>query len=343
MSNFYNEFLAENPKDFDFKDGRAVLLGAFGKHPGWDDHIEENPQVPDLGLRSTTLAWAKRLLYVQGVGRNIDLGVWEKLGTDEALPGFDHIFIWQNENAYVVGMMWSSSDGKGRKRYPMVLVAHALGVSLHWILAVAVPRLEALRRECEQLSAAREVGAALDRSRIFLNEALAEDGRSHPNARDLLPRFFRHPRFAPGRDGLLRVLYRLQTQGASFAPGAFSPKNAAGGVDLRLPAAGNGFSDIFANWSELLRNYIDPAVPFLLALPVGGDYLDLIIGEPAPEHFFCLRASSRRLPVVSQIQFRLDDAFRSKSEAQLEAILRGENPLGHRSRMPRWFGALFKA
>ena len=123
------------------------------------------------------------LLYVQGVGRNIDLGVWEKLGADEALPGFDHTFVWQNENAYVVGLMWSSSDGKGRKRYPMVLVAHALGVSLHWILAVAIPRLETLRRECEQLTSAPEVGAALDRSRIFLNEALAEDCRSHPHPR----------------------------------------------------------------------------------------------------------------------------------------------------------------
>lgn len=338
---FYNEFLAENPRDFDFKDGRAVLLGAFGKHPGWDDHVEENPKVPDLGLRSTTLAWTKTLLYVQGVGRNIDLGVWEKLGPDEALPGFDHTFIWQNENAYVIGMMWSSSDGKGRKRYPMVLVAHALGVSLHWILAVAIPRLGLLRRECEQLTTAPEVGAALDRSRIFLNEALAEDNRSHPSARDLLPRFIRHPRFAPGHDGLLRVLYRLQTQAASFAPGSFSPKNAGVGADLRLPAAGNVPSDIFASWSELLRNYVDPAVPFLLVLPAGADYIDLIIGEPAPEHFFCLRANSRRLPSASQVQFRLDEAFRSKAEAQLEAISRGESP-NRRSRKSGWFGALFK-
>ena len=341
MSNFYNEFLAENPKDFDFKDGRAVLLGAFGKHPGWDDHVEENPEVSDLGLRSTTLAWAKTILYVQGVGRNIDNGVWEKLSNEETLPGFNHIFVWQNENAYLVGTMWSSSDGKGRKRYPMVLVAHALGVSLHWILAVAIPRLEVLRRECEQLTAAKEVGAALDRSRAFLNEALAEDARSHPNVLDSLPRFLRHPRFAPGHDGLLRVLYRLQTQAGAFAPRAFSAKNAGPGVDLRLPAAGNVSSDIFANWSELLRNYIDPAVPFLLVWPAGGEHIDLIIGEPAPEHFFCLRASSRRLPIVSQIQFRLDDAFRTKAETQLEAVLRGEAP-NRRSRKSGWFGALFK-
>jgi hypothetical protein len=342
VSNFYNEFLAENPRDFDFKDGRALLLGAFGKHPGWDDHIEENAQAPDLGLRSATLAWTKSLLYVQGVGRNIDLGAWEKLQSGEALPEFDHLFVWQNENGYVVGAMWSSSDGKGRKRYPMVVAAHALGVSLPWILAVAVPRLDELRRECEQLTTAPQVSAALDRCRRLLNEELAKDGRSQPSPRELLVRFARHPRFAPGHDGLLRVLYRLQTQAGSFAPGEFSARNAGLGVDLRLPAAGNTPYDIFAGWSELLRGFVDPAVPFLLIWPVGGDYVDLIIGEPVPEHFFCLRADATRLPTVSQVPFHLDEAFRTKAEARLDAIIRGEARTTNRSMMPRWFGALFR-
>ena len=50
-----------------------VHVAAFGKHPGWDDHIEE------IGLDSDLLVKAKRLLYTEGIAGNIDSGAWEKL------------------------------------------------------------------------------------------------------------------------------------------------------------------------------------------------------------------------------------------------------------------------
>jgi len=47
-----------------------VFVAAFGKHPAWDDHID------DIGLDMDTLIAAKRILYVQGIGGNIDSGSW---------------------------------------------------------------------------------------------------------------------------------------------------------------------------------------------------------------------------------------------------------------------------
>ena len=55
------------------KSAPAAYLSAFGKHPGWNDHID------DLGLDTDALVTAKRLLYVQGISQNIDAGAWDAL------------------------------------------------------------------------------------------------------------------------------------------------------------------------------------------------------------------------------------------------------------------------
>ena len=61
MSDFFKKFLLEDPRPFS-SDGRYVALAAFGKHPGWDDHVE------DLGLETQSLNLAKTVLYVDGIG-----------------------------------------------------------------------------------------------------------------------------------------------------------------------------------------------------------------------------------------------------------------------------------
>ena len=46
----------------------SAHVGAFGKHPGWDDHLD------DIGLNTEPLIAAKQYLYVQGIGGVIDAG-----------------------------------------------------------------------------------------------------------------------------------------------------------------------------------------------------------------------------------------------------------------------------
>ena len=69
MSDFFKKFLVEDTRRLG-QNGKYVGLAAFGKHPGWDDHVE------DLGLETESLNLAKTLLYVNGIGGQIDSGAW---------------------------------------------------------------------------------------------------------------------------------------------------------------------------------------------------------------------------------------------------------------------------
>jgi hypothetical protein len=113
-----------------------INLGAFGKHPGWDDHID------DLGLESPQLINAKRIFYVQGMSGNIDSGAWDHLSDEDQLKQFRHVFAFRVGDDLIIGRLWSSSDGKGRKRYPMIVCAHCGGVPMPWAFANVLPTLE---------------------------------------------------------------------------------------------------------------------------------------------------------------------------------------------------------
>ena len=117
-----------------------VVLAAFGKHPGWDDHIE------DIGLASERLVHVRRRLYVEGIARNVELGAWDKLEPVQTLPEFHHLLVWRTARDVVVARMWPSRDGKGRARYPMVVCAQCCGLSLAWALGHLPAALEDIER-----------------------------------------------------------------------------------------------------------------------------------------------------------------------------------------------------
>jgi hypothetical protein len=345
MGDFLKTFLREEARTLAPDGQRALHLAAFGKHPGWNDHIEENPEAPDLGLQTQSLILAKTVFYVRGIGRNIDSGAWEKLEPAQQVPGFAHAFLWQANDQFLIGRLWSSSDGKGRKAYPMVVAAHALGVSLHWALAVALPRLELLREECCAVTTASEVMVRLNRSREDLRRLLAEDARSTPRPQELLARFASHPQFGPGADGLLRVLYQLRSQVEPYTRGRFNPRGGPEdprSQDLRVPAAGADAYAVFTPWSRLLAQQVDPAVPVLFTWPVGGDWLDIVIGEPQPEQLSALRITPVKLPCVSEIPFNIDDSFRRQAQVMLSQLVSGECPKPGGTSVLRLFGSLFK-
>src|SRR3954469_19188632 len=126
------------------KSAPALHLAAFGKHPGWNDHLD------DLGLDTDALITAKRLLYVQGISQNIDSGAWDKLdeSSDADTPGtigrldlFRHDFLWHMPSIMLAGRLWSSSDGKGRDKYPMVLCAQVNDLPDRFASPIVLPFL----------------------------------------------------------------------------------------------------------------------------------------------------------------------------------------------------------
>src|ERR1022692_3057085 len=114
MSDFFKKFLLEDSRKFS-DSGRYVALAAFGKHPGWDDHIGPLPgriTVADLGLETESLNLATTVFYVNGIGGQIDSGAWEKLDSTQQLSFFKHVFVWQRSGQILIGRLWSSSDGQ---------------------------------------------------------------------------------------------------------------------------------------------------------------------------------------------------------------------------------------
>ena len=99
MSEFYKQFLLEDLRGVTPAAARPFFLAAFGKHPGWDDHVE------DLGLETGSLIFAKTLLYVQGIGGQIDSGAWEKLDATQQLASFKHLFVWQRAGQFLIGRL----------------------------------------------------------------------------------------------------------------------------------------------------------------------------------------------------------------------------------------------
>lgn len=322
MSDFLKKFLLDDPRH-SRTGGRGVALAAFGKHPGWDDHVE------DLGLETESLNFAKTVLYVSGIGGQIDSGAWEKLEPAQQLPGFKHIFLWQRSGQMLIGRMWSSSDGKGRKRYPLVVCLHFIGVTLGWALKQALPVLAELENECLSTTSAEDVRALLARKRAALRAAIqSTDGRGEyaPLAPDSLYRIL-NPAGEAKPDGFLRVLYQTQSQLGGFAPGTFSVRAGSGSVrvqQIRVPMAGETPELALLFWTRFFLVYIDQSAPLLLTLPLEADWLDVTVGEPESKEMFCLRATPRAVPMVSEVPYKLEEDFRSKAIAFLESFQRGE-------------------
>jgi formylglycine-generating enzyme required for sulfatase activity len=322
MSDFFKKFLLEDARRFS-PSGRYVGLAAFGKHPGWDDHVE------DLGLETESLIIAKTLFYVNGIGGQIDSGAWERLEPAQQLPAFKHVFLWQRSGQFLIGRLWSSSDGKGRKRYPMVVCLHFIGVTLGWAIKQALPVLAELEEALALTNSADDVRSLLNRKRAALREALPNaqvQGEYAPVSPDALNKILQNSG-GDNREGFLRVLYQGKSQLAALAPGKINPRAQTAGFraqQIRVPASGVNPEQTLLFWTRFFLTQVDSSVPLLLTLPLEANWLDATAGEPESHEFFCLRASPKAVPLVSEVPYTLDDAFRSGATTFLERFQRGD-------------------
>lgn len=327
MSQFFKKFLTEEGSRLNPESGQYLALGAFGKHPGWDDHIE------DLGLETETLTLAKRILYVQGVGGQIDTGAWEKLESAQRIEGFNHVFVWQRSGQFLLGRLWSSSDGKGRTRYPMVLCVHCIGASLRWGLEHILPRLQELEQACKDASSAAAVRALLDSARFRLRALLVhaeKETEFTPSVAQALQRFVANPAFGPDQQGWFRILYQVQNQMAVFGQGSFNPKGDLTALRpqlIRLPVGADTPEQALLLWRRFLSARIDRSVPVFMALPAGESWLDAILGEPSSSEFFCLRARPSILPFATEVPYELNEDFKVKARNLLADFQSGKTTI----------------
>ena len=296
----------------------AAHFGAFGKHPGWNDHLD------DIGLDTEPLIAAKQYIYVQGLGGVIDAGQWEALPPGEALDEFAHVFMWIDGRDALVGKLWSSSDGKGRTKYPMVVCAHFWNRTEPGLPDVG-PMLDQLEQSCRATTSPDDVRRFIAQARqsaslILQSRAVEETSRAE---------IARALGLEPSSEAAARIAYSSQSHFASLGSTGVSKT----GINLklgqfkgqpqhiRLPAlTGNPFAS-HRFWQPFLSQDIPPGAPQLYLAPTGFPWIDVIVGLPTAKQLFCLRAGEKAVPPASDIPFNLPAAERESAAMRWQKFL----------------------
>lgn len=307
MTSFFQRILNPGGKSAAESGPARLTLAAFGKHPGWNDHI------PGIGVETESLAYIKQAFYVTGIGGRIDAGAWKNLEAGKRLEGFDHAFLWLRAGHVILGRMHSSEDGLRRKEYPLVLCVDAEGLSIPTILTEAGPELDRLGAACRATTSSQTVSEecrmAQDRLRALLTGSGARPNAPAPGL-EARRRFLEHRDLGPDRTGLLRILHEL---------GGLSGTQSR---HLRIPLAENSRTTALVLWTGFLRLAVPASVGLLIIARNGVDWLDVIIGEPDSDDFFCLQASPTALPLASQVPYELSPALKTRLR-ELEAKFLG--------------------
>jgi len=296
---------------------RTVWLGAFGKHPAWDDHAE------DIGLETPGLVEVKRSLYVSGIGGNIDTGAWAKLGAEKLLAGFDHDVLWWHGRTVFACRVWASTDAKGRSRYPMVVCAEFRDVSAGSIAQGVWRWLEEAEAGCKAATTPAGVRAAIDSARAGLAADVA--GWTRPGEPDdPMQPLIRASSAWGGAEGLARVLYQLQTDLRGFEGGAVDPRRSmhleTGGRHLRLPSVSDRAGDDLLAWLRLLESrFSSPKPSVLLLRPRGAGWVDVVVGAVQPVLLYCLLAGREALAPAQEIPYELDAGALARARAMVGA------------------------
>ncbi|MGN6366879.1 MAG: hypothetical protein ACTHN5_01315, partial [Phycisphaerae bacterium] len=242
----------------------AVYLAAFGKHPGWNDHID------DLGLDTDDLVTAKRLLYMQGINQNIDAGSWQNLDPEKRLNDFRHEFLWhmgtKNADSLIAGRFWSSVDGKGRDKYPMVLCAGTVELPDNFAAHVALRALAQTNQRCRDASTADQVRQVLLTDRDLLRAKLQPPPPPDQLQGAQIAAVANHRDLAPSREGFHRIVYQFIRGMAAYRPGAPANGNKRP-EQLRVPLCGMKPADALLFWLRFSLTFLNPDVRLRLRAP----------------------------------------------------------------------------
>ena len=69
------------------------------------------------------------------------------------------------------------------------------------------------------------------------------------------------------------------------------------------------------DWLRFLRPEIDPMVPIFLTAPHDRDWVDVIIGEPGPSDFSCLKLNKEGIPAIDQVPYNIPESFQRYTQS----------------------------
>jgi hypothetical protein len=259
-----------------------VQVAGFGKHPAWDDHID------DPGLTTETLVLTKQLLYSEGIATQLASGTWDQIEKSGNAIEFDHRFVWAREKQTIVGAIWASADRKGRTRFPLVICAQADLGDQHAIDLLFDP-IERLGTVCRAAKTQEEIREIFSRTQCELNDAAPHS---------LSANFFsdlpdsEETSIQPSLVTLSAGLKSRRPRGSREAVGTSGPH-------FRLAAISSQEKMNLRFWcAYLAAQHVGPGLPYLVIAATGRRWIDLLVGEPQQNDLFCLRANENALPTT---------------------------------------------
>ncbi len=293
------------------RQGPTLHLAAFGKHPGWDDHI------PDIGVDTDVLIALRRLLYVEGIGGNIDAGAWDGLEPDHCLASFHHAFAWIQDDRWILGRLWSSTDGKGRTRYPMVICAECRGMDFRATAPRVFDRLEQVEAACTTTESAADVHSILDQARNELRDATGGTTTSDVADEVRSPLAVLAGRAEMGRDavGLIRLLYHMDRENSDYRRSRMTGDDSSTTMTvgrsqpIRVPQCADRTIDALTLWEGFLKQEFIDSAPRWVICPLDRAWVDLLIGPVTTSQFFCMRVTPSEFPLTTDIPYQIDDEF----------------------------------
>lgn len=295
------------PKGQNFPRER-IFVAAFGKHPGWDDHID------DIGFETDIFITVKRFLYVQGIGGNIDSGSWDAL--QKPIEKFKHSFVWYMKGNLIVGRIWSSRDGKGRTSYPMIVCVQCCHLPLEWVLKNVLPQLERVEETCSSTTSAAEVRLTIENAQNELRQLTrqCEPSSVLPSAcTDVTAKLTRYPEMGgPNYQGFLRVLYHIERESTRDHLDTSRDKSFRSML-LRVPISPPPVGESISLWFNFLLKKFGMNTSVLMLMPLQKKWMDIILGEPTQLQLYCLRASLEVIPLTSSIPYTMSQDFIDKA------------------------------
>jgi hypothetical protein len=77
-------------------------------------------------------------------------------------------------------------------------------------------------------------------------------------------------------------------------------------------------------WFRFALTFIEPTTQMLLLAPARGPqpatplWVDLVVGEPTPANFFCIKAGTKAIPFTSDIPYTLDRGFSTAIDGYIQ-------------------------
>lgn len=297
-------------------DSARLTMCVFGKHPAWDDHME------DIGLDTDHLVDLKEALYWDGVKGNLDAGAWTReLDASDRLDGFDHVFLWRAGPNTDLGHIWASRDGKGRTDYPMFACVSGEHVDPGWLIARGGPIVARVHEACVSATTAAEVARVVAEAQESLDAMQRPPYRDTPADDEALRVVASREPFSTDAEALVRMLYDIERE---VGPGERSSSSTRTRLPapthyLRVPACAGDVVESLSVWSGVMQRLVRGGSVFLCR-PRHADWIDVVIGRPGSAEFFPVLAGDRKIPPVTSIPYEIDEADRRRLLAVVQGV-----------------------